>query len=72
MKHWREYEYPDAFERYYVIRRGRHIKKVPIETPSCEGVDTREVLGLYWVLEKSRASGWDVLRGEPIAKAKKR
>ena len=65
MKHWREYEYPrDPFERYRVMRRGRHLKKIPLDEP-------REVLELYLVLERLRAMGWSVLRGERIVKAKK-
>jgi hypothetical protein len=60
MKHWREYEYPrEPFERYGVMLRRGHLKKVPFD-------ETPEVLGLYWVLEKLRALGWDVLRGERI------
>jgi hypothetical protein len=65
MKHWREYEYPGPFVKYGIRVDGpRHLKKVPLET--------REVLGLDWLLEKLRALGWNVLRGEPIVKAKKR
>jgi len=65
VKHWREYEYPrDPFERYGVMRRGRHLKKVPFD-------ETREVLEMYLVLERLRALGWNVLRGERIKRKRR-
>ena len=64
VKHWREYEYPrDPLERYRVMRRGRHLKKIPLDAP--------QVLGLYWVFDKLRATGWDVLRGERIKRKRR-
>jgi hypothetical protein len=60
VKHWREYEYPSQpFVKYRVMRDGpHHLKKIPLET--------REVLGLYWLADKLRMVRWDGLRGEPL------